>query len=132
MTPSPPPPPRAGTRSPGRRGRWASAGRPRGSARAVAPRPPSRRVRDILAPEVAAGVLSETEVEATLDKKAGKAYRKAAPNHHARKGRKHLRHAILDLTHAIGASRGAESDDVSHARAEVARIRVMAEPQPTA
>lgn len=85
-------------------------------------------VRDILAPEVEAGTVSPVELEAVLDKKARRAYRKAAPDHAARKARRHLRRAILDLTHDIAEAKGADTASVQVARAEVARIRATAEP----
>lgn len=85
-------------------------------------------VRDILAPEVEAGTVSAEEVEAVVDKKARKAYRKSAPSHRARRARKHLRRAVLDLTHDVAAAKGASTDTVRHARAEVTRIRATAEP----
>lgn len=68
--------------------------------------------------------MSPVELEVVLDKKA----RKAAPNHAARKARRHLRRAILDLTHDVAEAKGADTESVQLARAEVARIRVMAEP----
>jgi len=83
-------------------------------------------VRDILAPEVEAGVVTEAELEATLDKKARKAFTKAAPSHRARRARTHLRRAVLDLTHDIADAKGAESEEVRHSRAEVARLRAAA------
>jgi protease PrsW len=85
-------------------------------------------VRDILAPEVEAGTLSERELDAVLDRSARKAFTKSAPNRRARKARKHLRRAILDLTHDVSESRGTDSDAARHARAEVARLRATAEP----
>jgi len=80
-------------------------------------------VRDILAPEVEAGTLSAVELEAVLDRKARKAARKAARNHGSRRAGGHLRRAILDLTHDVAEAKGADTDAVQHARAEVARLR---------
>jgi protease PrsW len=94
--------------------------------RAAAPREHDL-VRDILAPEVREGTLSGAELEAVLDKKERKAFTRSAPNRRAKRERKHLRRAILDLTHAVAASRGSTDDDVAHARSEVARIRERAE-----
>lgn len=102
--------------------------------RAAAPRE-HQFIRDILAPEVAAGVVSDAEIEAVVDKRQRKAYRKAAPNHHARRARKHLRHAVLDLTHDIASAHHGNADTgaVDQARAEVVRLRALAEPdQPAA
>jgi protease PrsW len=63
-----------------------------------------------------------------LDRKARKAFLKSAPDRRARRARKHLRRAILDLTHDVAGARGAETDAVLHGRAEVARLRATAEP----
>ncbi|HCB02827.1 MAG TPA: hypothetical protein DEQ43_00925 [Nocardioides bacterium] len=95
--------------------------------RAAAPRE-HQFVRDILAPQVEAGVLTTEEVEAVVDKKACKTYRKAAAHHRERRARKHLRHAILDLTHDVALDRGADTEAVQHARAEVTRLRALGEP----
>ena len=85
-------------------------------------------VRDILAPEVEAGTLTAEELDAVVDKVARKAYRKAAHHHRERRARKHLSRAILDLTHDVATARGSDTEDVRHARAEVARLRAVAEP----
>lgn len=87
-------------------------------------------VRDILAPEIAAGSLSTAELDAVLDKKARKHAKKSAPSHRAKKSRMHLRRAILDLTHDVAESRGVDTDTVQHARAEVDRLRAVAYPAP--
>ena len=83
-------------------------------------------VRDILAPEVEAGTLTADEVDGVLDRKSRKAFKKSAPNHKARRARKHLRRAILDLTHDVAGARGADTEEVRHSRAEVARLRAVA------
>ena len=80
-------------------------------------------VRDILAPEVEAGTLTNEQVEVALNRKARKAYRRAGHGHHDKRARKHLRSAVLDLTQDIARSRGTDSDAVRHSRAEVARLR---------
>jgi RsiW-degrading membrane proteinase PrsW (M82 family) len=83
-------------------------------------------VRDILAPEVEAGTVRTDELEAVLDRKARRRFRKSAPNHRARRARRHLRRAILDLTHDVADARGADTATVRHARTEVARLRALA------
>ncbi|KQW49079.1 hypothetical protein ASC77_10265 [Nocardioides sp. Root1257] len=83
-------------------------------------------VRDILAPEIAAGTVTSEEVEAVVDRVERKRFTKAAPSHRAKKARKHLRRAILDLTHDVAEADGADTPKVQHARAEVARIRTLA------
>jgi len=85
-------------------------------------------VRAILAPEVVGGTVTSEEVDAVVDGKARKAYRRAAPNRAAGRARKHLSRAILDLTHAVAEAPGTNADAVLHARAEVARLRAIAEP----
>ena len=83
-------------------------------------------VRDILAPEVEAGSLTTDDVDGVLERKYRKAYTKSAPDRRARRARKHLRRAILDLTHQIARDRGASTEAVQHARAEVERLRLVA------
>jgi RsiW-degrading membrane proteinase PrsW (M82 family) len=83
-------------------------------------------VRDILGPEVETGVLTDEEVAAVVDRRSRKRYRKSAPNRRARRARKHLRQAILDLTHDVAAAKGADSPEVQHSRSEVARLRASA------
>jgi protease PrsW len=84
-------------------------------------------VRDILAAEVAAGTVTTDELDGVLDRKARKAFRKAAPSRRARRARKHLRRAILDLTHDVARARGADTETVLRGRQEVARLRATAE-----
>jgi len=85
-------------------------------------------VRDILAPEVETGALSEAELDGVLDKKARKQLLKAAPNRKAKSAVRHLRRAILDLTHEVADAHGADTPEVQHARDEVARLREAATP----
>ncbi|NKR41715.1 PrsW family intramembrane metalloprotease [Rhodococcus hoagii] len=82
-------------------------------------------VRDILAPEVEAGNLTITEVEGILDTKSRKAFMKSAPDRQARRARKHLRRAVLDLAHDVAAAKGSDTEAVRHSRAEVERLRAM-------
>jgi RsiW-degrading membrane proteinase PrsW (M82 family) len=89
-------------------------------------------VRDILAPEVEAGTVSADEVEVVLDRHRRRKYRKTAPDRRARKARKHLGRAILDLTHDVAAAKGADTDAVRRARAEVVRLRTVAADAPSA
>lgn len=80
-------------------------------------------VRDILAPEIDAGHLRADELESVLTKEGRKAARRAAPHRHARSHQRHLRKAVLDLTHAIASSRGTHDDTAPHARTELIRLR---------
>jgi hypothetical protein len=70
--------------------------------------------------------VSTDELDAVLDRRARKAFRKSAPNHRARRARKHLRRAILDLTHDVAGAKGADTEAVRHSRAEVVRLRAAA------
>ncbi len=84
-------------------------------------------VRDLLAPEVATGDLTQGEIEAVLDKKTRKHFTRSAPNRQSRRARKHLRRAILDLAHEVAETDAEANADVDHARTEVARLRQKAE-----
>ncbi|OZC87092.1 hypothetical protein CH254_15465 [Rhodococcus sp. 06-412-2C] len=83
-------------------------------------------VRDILAPEVEAGTVTDAEVDGILDKKARKAFIKSAPHHKSRRARKHLRRAILDLAHDLANDKGTDTEAVRHSRSEVERLRIKA------
>jgi protease PrsW len=81
-------------------------------------------LRDIVAPEVAGGVLTAEEFEAMCgDRKARRAFRKAAPDHRGRKRRAHVLEAAFDLADELASARGESTDRVMFARDEVARIR---------
>lgn len=80
-------------------------------------------VRDILAPEVEAGTVTDAEVDGVLEKKARKAFIKSAPNRRSRRTRKHLRRAILDLAHDLAHDKGSDTEAVRHSRSEVERLR---------
>lgn len=79
-------------------------------------------LHSVLAPEVAAGVITEAELAAmTGDRKARRAFRKATGRDRRRSRR--IIEAAYDLAQALGRSRGSETDRVQFARAEVIRIR---------
>ncbi|OIJ29887.1 MULTISPECIES: PrsW family intramembrane metalloprotease [unclassified Microbacterium] len=83
-------------------------------------------VRDLLAPEVAAGTVTDEEIEAMVDRKARKTWLRAAPGHRERRARKHLRHALFDLVHAIAQPDDKHAEELEHARGEVSRLRIQA------
>lgn len=83
----------------------------------------SHFVRDILGPEIEAGVLSSEEVTAAGGWRQQRQYVKAGTNRADRKRRRHVTKAALDLCADLAASKGLESDDVVHSRAEIARLR---------
>lgn len=87
-------------------------------------------LRDIVAPEVAGGVLTAEEFEAMCgDRKTRKAFRKAAADHSGRKRRAHVLEAAFDLADELASAHGADTDRVQFARNEVARIRAGAPSQ---
>ena len=79
--------------------------------------------RDILGPEVAAGVLTAEEVDALAGHKQRRAYLKASSGRRERRRRKHVLAAALDLCTDLADGRGATTADVDAARAAVERVR---------
>jgi protease PrsW len=83
-----------------------------------------RWMRDILDPEIAAGNLSAEEVDAAAGtRRARRHFVKEIHGHRARNAGKHVLEATIDLAHALAESGGRETDGVTHARAEVVRLR---------
>ncbi|MFE4504016.1 PrsW family intramembrane metalloprotease [Rhodococcus sp. NPDC056743] len=81
-------------------------------------------LRDILAPEVERGVVTSDELTALSgDRKARKAFRKAAGTHADRKRREYVLEAAADLADALADSHGTGTGRVEFARSEVHRIR---------
>ncbi|WP_125100470.1 PrsW family intramembrane metalloprotease [Leucobacter chromiireducens] len=86
-------------------------------------------MRDILAPEVAAGLMSADEVEAVVHRKARKRFIRAGHHHRQKSARRHWRKAVLELTHelavdqASGTHAAGAVDPVEGARDEVRRLR---------
>jgi protease PrsW len=81
-------------------------------------------LRDILAPEVDAGVLTVGELDAMCgDHKARKTFRKAGGDRRGRRRNAHVLEAAADLADALATSRGQDTPGVGFARAEVVRIR---------
>lgn len=88
---------------------------------------PSERafMRDILAPEVAAGVLSHDELDAlTGDRKARRRFRRTGDSRSDRTRQRHLLEAASDLADELGSAKGLDTDRVRFARDEVARLRL--------
>jgi protease PrsW len=79
--------------------------------------------RDILAPEVAGGVLTAEEVEALAGHKQRRAYLKASADRRERRRRKHVLAAALDLCTDLADANGARTADVVASRAAVERVR---------
>ncbi|HUB56907.1 MAG TPA: PrsW family intramembrane metalloprotease [Mycobacterium sp.] len=81
-------------------------------------------VRDVMAPEEARNVITRPELGAIAgNRKDRKAYRKAARQGHKRKRARYVLNAAYTLGDELAAARGADTDRVRFARAEVARIR---------
>jgi protease PrsW len=81
-------------------------------------------VRDVMAPEEARNVITRPELGAIAgNRKDRKAYRKAARKGHERKRARYVLNAAYALGDELAAARGADTDRVRFARAEVARIR---------
>jgi protease PrsW len=85
-------------------------------------------VHDVMAPEQARNVVTASELDAMAgDRKARKAYRKASRkaggNRRERKRARYVLDAAYALADELAAARGADTDRVRFARAEVARIR---------
>lgn len=81
-------------------------------------------VRDVMGPEEARNVITAAELDAMAgNRKARKAYRKASRNRRERKRARYVLNAAYDLAGELAAARGADTDRVRFARAEVGRIR---------
>ena len=81
-------------------------------------------VRDVMTPEQARNVITAAELDAMAgNRKARKAYRKASRKHRERKRTRYVLNAAYDLADELAAARGADTDRVRFARAEVGRIR---------
>jgi len=83
-------------------------------------------MRELLGPEVAAGVLDPALLDAVSGlHKDRKAYRKRL---HSRRTARHLIESANDLAREVARAGGQETDRVAHARAEVGRLREAASP----
>lgn len=81
-------------------------------------------LRDVMAPEEARRVITADELGAmTGGRKARKAHRKAGRGRRERKCARYVLHAAYDLAGVLAAARGADTEQVRFARAEVGRIR---------
>jgi protease PrsW len=81
-------------------------------------------VRDVMVPEQARNVITPAELDAMAgNRKARKAYRKASRTRQERKRSRYVLNAAYALAGELATARGADTDRVRFARAEVARIR---------
>ena len=81
-------------------------------------------MRDIMAPEVAGGVLAAEELEAICgDRKVRRKFRKKGADRQERKRRGYVLDSAFDLADEIASAHGADTARVMFARNEVDRIR---------
>jgi RsiW-degrading membrane proteinase PrsW (M82 family) len=81
-------------------------------------------VRAVMAPEQARGVITSVELDAMAgNRKARKTYRKAGRNRGERRRARYILNSAYVLADELAAARGADTDRVRFARAEVSRIR---------
>lgn len=83
-----------------------------------------RWMRELMEPEVTAGVLTQADVDALAgSRKQRTAYVKAEAGHKSHVHAKHVLHAAGDLATQIARDGGADSDRVRFARAELLRVK---------
>ena len=88
-------------------------------------------VRDVMTPEAARSVITQAELDAVAgNRKARKTYRKTGRNRRERKRARYVLNAVYGLADELAAARGADTDRVRFARAEVGRIRAGVPPRP--
>jgi RsiW-degrading membrane proteinase PrsW (M82 family) len=81
-------------------------------------------MRAVMAPEEARHVINVAELDAMVgNRKARSAYRRAAHDRRDRRRRHYVLNAAYDRSAELAAARGADTDRVRFARAEVSRIR---------
>ena len=78
---------------------------------------------EILAPEVAAGVLGRDDLDGLTGHRERRAYLKASGRGRERRRRKQVLAAALDLCHDLAASRGSDSPDVTESREVLRRLQ---------
>ncbi|MDV8069097.1 PrsW family intramembrane metalloprotease [Rhodococcus sp. IEGM 1366] len=83
----------------------------------------SHFVRDVLAPEIESGVLTEDEVTAAGGWRQQRAYVRAAQTRPERRQRRHIVRAALDLCGDLAVTKGLDSPEVVEARNEITRLR---------
>ena len=88
-------------------------------------------VRDVMTPEAARNVITQAELDAVAgNRKARKTYSKTGRNRRERKRARYVLNAVYGLADELAAARGADTDRVRFARAEVGRIRAGVPPRP--
>jgi len=88
-------------------------------------------VRAVMTPEQARHAITPAELEAVAgNRKARKTFRKAGRNRRERRQARYVLNAVYSLADELAAARGADTDRVRFARAEVGRIRAGIPPPP--
>ena len=88
-------------------------------------------VRAVMTPEQARHAITPAELEAVAgNRKARKTFRKAGRNRRERRRARYVLNAVYSLADELAAARGADTDRVRFARAEVGRIRAGIPPPP--
>lgn len=88
-------------------------------------------LRAVMAPEVAKGTLTESELEAMCgNRQDRRRFRKAGCNRRDRVRAGHVLEAAYDLADALAVARGTDTARVEFTRGELARIRTGAPPPP--
>ncbi|HTQ16942.1 PrsW family intramembrane metalloprotease [Mycobacterium sp.] len=88
-------------------------------------------VRAVMTPEQARHAITPAELEAAAgNRKARKTFRKAGRNRRERRQARYVLNAVYSLADELAAARGADTDRVRFARAEVGRIRAGIPPPP--
>ncbi|GAB89418.1 hypothetical protein GORHZ_060_00500, partial [Gordonia rhizosphera NBRC 16068] len=83
-------------------------------------------LRDMLAPEVDAGVITPEELNALAgSRRQRRKYIKSKDNNLTKKQAKSVFVATTDLAEAIAKSGATETEDVGFARSEIARVRTI-------
>lgn len=85
--------------------------------------------RDVLGPEVASGVLTAEELDALTVQGKRRPFVKQAGKRKARRKRKHILRAALDLCHDLATSKGADTPEVAQARRDLGRLRAAVDPE---
>jgi protease PrsW len=81
-------------------------------------------MRDVLRPEVTAGVITDDELEALVGtRKQRRTFVKSQQGRRERRTAKHVLEAAHDLADQIAAAHGDDTPAVRRARAEVADVR---------
>jgi hypothetical protein len=86
--------------------------------------PPEQQiVRDVLQPEVDAGIITAEELDALVARYSDRRKFIKAAGHGGRRTRKHVLEAAHDLADELARAGGANTELVQHSRSEIVRLR---------